>query len=179
MSRRYEIAPQLTTDGALPHPESGRPKLYSRRAKVNRDDFTVFYPVYTRWMDNDVYGHVNNVTYYSYFDSTINRYLIEQGGLDIHAARIVGYVVSSSCQFRRPVAYPDAISVGLRVAQLGNSSVTYELGVFKESENEAAAYGQVVHVFVDRERNRSVGIPSPIRHCLEEILVTQVSSEEI
>ncbi len=89
---------------------------------MNRQDFTVFYPVYTRWMDNDVYGHVNNVTYYSYFDSTINRYLIEHGGLDIHSSKIVGYVVSSSCQFRRPVAYPDSISVGLRVSKLGNSS---------------------------------------------------------
>jgi len=146
---------------------------------VNRDDFTVFYPVYTRWMDNDVYGHVNNVTYYSYFDSTINRYLIEQGGLDIHSAKIVGYVVSSSCQFRRPVAYPDSISVGLRVSKLGNSSVTYELGIFRESEEEAAAHGQVVHVFVDRDQNCSVPMPAQIRHCLNEILAAQVSAEEI
>ena len=146
---------------------------------MNRDDFTVFYPVYTRWMDNDVYGHVNNVTYYSYFDSTINRYLIEQGGLDIHSAKIVGYVVSSSCQFRRPVAYPDSISVGLRVSKLGNSSVTYELGIFRESEEEAAAHGQVVHVFVDRDQNCSVTMPAQIRHCLNEILAAQVSAEEI
>lgn len=146
---------------------------------MNRDDFTIFYPVHTRWMDNDVYGHVNNVTYYSYFDSTINRYLIEQGGLDIHAAKIVGYVVSSSCQFRRPVAYPDSISVGLRVSKLGNSSVTYELGIFNESGVEAAAVGQVVHVFVDRDQNRSVRIPAQIRHCLEELFVSQTSPEEI
>ncbi|PPI83466.1 thioesterase [Marinobacter maroccanus] len=130
-------------------------------------------------MDNDVYGHVNNVTYYSYFDSTINRYLIEQGGLDIHSAKIVGYVVSSSCQFRRPVAYPDSISVGLRVSKLGNSSVTYELGIFRESEEEAAAHGQVVHVFVDRDQNCSVPMPAQIRHCLKEILAAQVSAEEI
>jgi len=146
---------------------------------VNRQDLSVFYPVYTRWMDNDVYGHVNNVTYYSYFDSTINRYLIEQGGLDIHSAKIVGYVVSSSCQFRRPVAYPDSISVGLRVSKLGNSSVTYELGIFRESEEEAAAHGQVVHVFVDRDQNCSVPMPAQIRHCLKEILAAQVSAEEI
>jgi acyl-CoA thioester hydrolase len=146
---------------------------------VNRQDFSVFYPVYTRWMDNDVYGHVNNVTYYSYFDSTINRYLIERGGLDIHSAKIVGYVVSSSCQFRRPVAYPDSISVGLRVSKLGNSSVTYELGIFRESEEEAAAHGQVVHVFVDRDQNCSVTMPAQIRHCLNEILAAQVSAEEI
>lgn len=146
---------------------------------MNRHDFTVFYPVSTRWMDNDVYGHVNNVTYYSYFDSTINRYLIEHGGLDIHSSKIVGYVVSSSCQFRRPVAYPDSISVGLRVSKLGNSSVTYELGIFRESEEEAAAYGQVVHVFVDRDQNRSTPIPAKIRHCLEEISTPKVSADEI
>lgn len=136
---------------------------------MQRDQFRVFYPVSTRWMDNDVYGHVNNVTYYSYFDSTINRYLIEEGGLDIHNAPVVGFVVSSSCQFRRPVAYPDALSVGLRVLKLGNSSVTYELGIFRESDSEASAVGQVVHVFVDREENRSVSIPAPIRHCLEAV----------
>jgi len=136
---------------------------------MQRDEFRVFYPVSTRWMDNDVYGHVNNVTYYSYFDSTINRYLIEEGGLDIHKAPIVGFVVSSSCQFRRPVAYPDALSVGLRVLKLGNSSVTYELGIFRESDSEASAVGQVVHVFVDREENRSVSIPAPIRRCLEAV----------
>ena len=145
---------------------------------MNRQDFTVFYPVYTRWKDNDVYGHVNNVTYYSYFDSTINRYLIEHGGLDIHSSKIVGYVVSSSCQFRRPVAYPDSISVGLRVSKLGNSSVTYELAVFRELEEEAAAHGQVVHVFVDRDRNCSVPIPEQIRDCLEEILPAQASAAE-
>lgn len=136
---------------------------------MQRDQFRVFYPVSTRWMDNDVYGHVNNVTYYSYFDSTINRYLIEEGGLDIHKAPVVGFVVSSSCQFRRPVAYPDALSVGLRVLKLGNSSVTYELGIFRESDSEASAVGQVVHVFVDREENRSVSIPAPIRRCLEAV----------
>ncbi|WP_375191871.1 acyl-CoA thioesterase [Marinobacter sp.] len=136
---------------------------------MQRDEFRVFYPVSTRWMDNDVYGHVNNVTYYSYFDSTINRYLIEEGGLDIHKAPVVGFVVSSSCQFRRPVAYPDALSVGLRVLKLGNSSVTYELGIFRESDSEASAVGQVVHVFVDREENRSVSIPAPIRRCLEAV----------
>ncbi len=136
---------------------------------MQRDQFRVFYPVSTRWMDNDVYGHVNNVTYYSYFDSTINRYLIEEGGLDIHKAPVVGFVVSSSCQFRRPVAYPDALSVGLRVLKLGNSSVTYELGIFRESDSEASAIGQVVHVFVDRDENRSVSIPAPIRRCLEAV----------
>lgn len=97
---------------------------------MERSDFPVFYPIITRWMDNDIYGHVNNVTYYSYFDSVINRYLIEEGGLDIHNAPVVGFMVSSSCQFKKPVAYPDALEAGVRVARIGTRSVTYEVGIF-------------------------------------------------
>ena len=91
---------------------------------MERSDFPVFYSIITRWMDNDIYGHVNNVTYYSYFDSVINRYLIEEGGLDIHNALVVGFMVSSSCQFKKPVAYPDALEAGVRVARVGTRSVT-------------------------------------------------------
>ena len=139
---------------------------------MERDEFGVFYPITTRWMDNDIYGHVNNVTYYSYFDTTINRYLIEVGGLDINNAPVVGYVVSSNCQFKKPVAYPDALDAGLRVIKIGNSSVTYELGLFRDGDVEPAALGQVVHVFVDREQNRAVAIPQTIRGALERILVS-------
>lgn len=139
---------------------------------MERDEFGVVYPITTRWMDNDIYGHVNNVTYYSYFDTTINRYLIEAGGLDINNASVVGYVVSSNCQFSKPVAYPDALEAGLRVVKIGNSSVTYELGLFKNGDTDPAALGQVVHVFVDREQNRSVAIPEKIRAALERILVS-------
>lgn len=139
---------------------------------MERDEFGVLYPITTRWMDNDIYGHVNNVTYYSYFDTTINRYLIEVGGLDINKAPVVGYVVSSSCQFQKPVAYPDALDAGLRVVSIGNSSVTYELGLFRDGDVDPAALGQVVHVFVDREQNRSVAIPEKIRAALERILVS-------
>lgn len=138
---------------------------------MQREDFNVFYPVVTRWMDNDVYGHVNNVTYYSYFDSAINRYLIDEGGLDIHNAPVVGFVVSSNCQFRKPIAYPEAIESGLRVIKIGGSSVTYEVGIFREGDAEAAAIGQVVHVFVDREKNASTPIPENIRAALERIVV--------
>lgn len=123
-------------------------------------------------MDNDIYGHVNNVTYYSYFDTTINRYLIEVGGLDINNSPVVGYVVSSNCQFNKPVAYPDALEAGVRVVRIGNSSVTYELGLFRGGDAEPAALGQVVHVFVDREQNRAVAIPQNIRRALERILVS-------
>lgn len=139
---------------------------------MERTDFQVFYPISTRWMDNDVYGHVNNVTYYSYFDSAINRYLIEEGGLDIHSAAVVGYVVSSNCQFRKPIAYPEAIEAGLRVAKVGNSSVTYELGIFKAGDNNAAALGQVVHVFVDQDSNKPTAIPDPLRAALVRIAVS-------
>ncbi|MEO9523071.1 MULTISPECIES: acyl-CoA thioesterase [Marinobacter] len=136
---------------------------------MERNSFPVFYPISTRWMDNDVYGHVNNVTYYSYFDSAINRYLIEEGGLDIHNGSVVGFVVSSNCQFRKPVAYPDVLEAGLRVVKTGNSSVTYEVGIFKQGDNQVSAVGQVVHVFVDRESNASTPIPGDLRSALERI----------
>ncbi len=136
---------------------------------MERQTFPVFYPIHTRWMDNDVYGHVNNVTYYSYFDSTINRYLIEEGRLDIHNGQVVGFVVSSNCQFRQPVAYPEALEAGLKVVKIGNSSVTYEVGIFRQGEPQASAVGQVVHVFVDRTSNAATPIPATLRTALEQI----------
>ena len=138
---------------------------------MERSDFPVFYPIITRWMDNDIYGHVNNVTYYCYFDSVINRYLIEEGGLDIHNAPVVGFMVSSSCQFKKPVAYPDALEAGVRVARIGTRSVTYEVGIFMENEAQAAAHGELVHVFVDRATQSSTSIPPGIREALERITV--------
>lgn len=138
---------------------------------MERSDFPVFYPIITRWMDNDIYGHVNNVTYYSYFDSVINRYLIEEGGLDIHNAPVVGFMVSSSCQFKKPVAYPDALEAGVRVARIGARSVTYEVGIFMENDAQAAAHGELVHVFVDRATESSTPIPPGIREALERITV--------
>lgn len=137
---------------------------------MQRQEFGVLYPITTRWMDNDIYGHVNNVTYYSYFDTTINRYLIEVGGLDINNSPVVGYVVSSSCQFKKPVAYPDALEAGLGVVRIGNSSVTYQLGLFRNGEADPVALGEVVHVFVDREQGRAVALPEGIREALERIL---------
>lgn len=139
---------------------------------IARSDYALFYPITTRWMDNDIYGHVNNVTYYSYFDSAVNRYLIEVGGLDIHNAPVVGFVVNSGCQYRKPIAYPDSIEAGLRVNKLGNRSVTYGVGIFREGEDEACAFGDFVHVFVNRAENRSVPIPERIRTALEKLLPT-------
>jgi acyl-CoA thioester hydrolase len=136
-----------------------------------RSDYPVFYPLTTRWSDNDVYGHVNNVVYYSYFDTVANRYLIEEGGLDISDGRIVGYVVNSGCQYLSPITYPEAIEAGVRVEKLGNSSVRYGIGIFREGENQPAAYGHFVHVFVERARNKSVPIPAGLRSALEAIRV--------
>lgn len=142
----------------------------SNRQPIERSDYALFYPITTRWMDNDIYGHVNNVTYYSYFDSAVNRYLIEEGGLDIHNAPIVGFVVNSGCNYRKPIAYPDRIEAGLRVNKLGNSSVTYGVGIFREGEDDACAFGDFIHVFVHRAENKSVSIPEPIRAALAKLL---------
>jgi acyl-CoA thioester hydrolase len=136
---------------------------------MERSDYPVFYPIITRWMDNDIYGHVNNVTYYSYFDSVINRYLIDKGDLDIHDAPVVGFMVSSSCQFKKPVAYPEDLEAGLRVLKTGTKSVTYEVAIFREGETDAAAVGEMVHVFVDRASNKSAPIPTGILKALDRI----------
>jgi len=136
-----------------------------------RTDYRHFQPVTTRWHDNDIYGHVNNVTYYSFFDSTVNSYLIERGGLDIHEGSVVGFVVSSACDYFASIAYPDLIEVGLRVAKLGNSSVQYELAIFRAGEAEACAAGRFVHVFVDRQSNQPVAIPAEMREALEHLTV--------
>jgi acyl-CoA thioester hydrolase len=141
----------------------------SKSAPPSRADYKVFYPITTRWSDNDIYGHVNNVIYYSYFDTVANRYLIEEGGLDISDGRIVGFVVSSGCDYHSPVTYPDNLEAGLRVDKLGNSSVQYGIAIFRAGEPVAAAHGHFVHVFVERAVNRSVPIPPPLRAALERI----------
>lgn len=141
----------------------------SDMAPILRTDYCAFFPITTRWMDNDIYGHVNNVTYYSYFDSAVNRFLIEEGDLDIHDAPVVGYVVNSQCHYRAPIAYPDKIEVGLRVNKLGNRSVTYGVAIFKQEQEEACAYGDFVHVFVDRSADVAVSIPVSIRQALEKL----------
>ncbi len=135
-----------------------------------RADYRHFQPITTRWHDNDLYGHVNNVVYYSYFDSAVNAYLIERGGLDIHNGEVVGFVVSSSCDYFASIAFPDQIEVGLRVGRLGNSSVQYELAIFKRGEDEASAAGRFVHVFVERATNRPTPIPGRLRAALEGLV---------
>ena len=125
----------------------------------------------TRWDDNDIYGHVNNVQYYAFFDTVINRWLIDEGGLDIHAGPVIGLCAESGCRFRAAVAFPEAVEAGLRVGELGNSSVRYEVGLFAADSGEALADGFFVHVFVDRESRRPAPIPDPIRASLERLKV--------
>lgn len=128
-------------------------------------------PIQTRWMDNDIYGHVNNVTYYSYFDTVVNSYLIDVGGLDIHDGTVVGFAVETTCRFFKPVAFPEKLAAGLRVGKLGNSSVRYEIAIFRDGEDTAAAAGHFVHVFVDRRTDRPTPVPAAIRAALEKLVV--------
>ncbi len=130
-----------------------------------------FVPITTRWMDNDVYGHVNNVTYYSYFDTAANSYLISHGGLDIQASPVIGLVVESACRYHAPIAYPAALRAGVRVDRLGGRAVTYGIAIFVEGDDAAVADGHFVHVFVDRNARTPVPIPPTIRAALERLVV--------
>src|SRR5476651_256547 len=124
-----------------------------------RDKFPLFVELVTRWADNDVYGHVNNATYYSYFDTVVNRFLTDNGVLDVENSPSFGVVVETGCRYFSSIAFPDVLEIGLRVTKLGTSSVQYELGVFKRSSSECAAEARFVHVYVDRATRRPVPIP--------------------
>jgi acyl-CoA thioester hydrolase len=139
--------------------------------RMGRDGYPHFLAIGTRWKDNDVYGHVNNVEYYSFFDTVINEYLIRVGGLDIHGGDVIGLCVESQCTFKQSLAFPDTVDAGLRVTKLGNSSVGYEIGLFRSGATDPAATGRFVHVFVDRADRRPQPIPSGIRAALERIAV--------
>jgi acyl-CoA thioester hydrolase len=136
---------------------------------MQRRDFPQLEPISTRWDDNDVYGHVNNVRYFAFFDTAINAWLIREGGLDIHGGGVIGVCAESHCTYTAAIAFPDAIEVGLRAGQVGNSSVRYELAVFKPGAEEPAATGWFVHVFVDRATRRPVPLPAPLRAALERL----------
>ncbi|MFC3459051.1 MULTISPECIES: acyl-CoA thioesterase [Massilia] len=123
----------------------------------------------TRWMDNDSYGHVNNVNYYSFFDTAVNRYLVDRGVLDIHKDDIVGFVVETGCSYFSSISFPDLIHVGVRVAKLGNSSVRYEIALYRNDDGLPAAAGHFVHVYVDRRSNKSVPIPDAVRAILQTL----------
>ena len=141
----------------------------TRTVPDGRDAYQAFRRITTRWMDNDVYGHVNNVVYYSWFDTAVNATLIEQGVLDIHAGPTIGLVVETQCHYFAPLAFPQNIDAGIRVARLGTSSVRYEVGLFAEGAQETAARGHFVHVYVDRESRRPVALPAPLKQFLESL----------
>jgi acyl-CoA thioester hydrolase len=141
-------------------------KEKARPAPDSRSDYVHFQVITTRWMDNDVYRHVNNVVYYSYFDTVVNQYLIEQGALDIEKSEVVGLVVETTCRYFSPIAFPSKVYAGLRVAHIGTSSVRYEVGLFRDDEPIAAAQGHFVHVYVDRATNKPQPLPAPLRAAL-------------
>jgi len=136
-----------------------------------RADYAAFRRITTRWADNDIYGHVNNVVYYGWFDTAVNAHLIEAGVLDIHGGPVIGLVVETGCRYAAPLAFPQTIEAGIRAAHIGTSSVRYEVGLFAEGAVEAAAEGFFIHVYVDRETRRPVPLSAPLRAALEAISV--------
>ena len=139
------------------------------RSRPTRDEYRFFHTIATRWKDNDVYGHVNNVEYYSWFDTAVNFWLVSRGVLDIAASPVVGIVVETGCRYHAPVTFPDQVSIGIRAARIGNSSVRYEAAVFRNDADDAAADGHFVHVFVDRGTMRPVPMAAAVRRALAEI----------
>ena len=140
-----------------------------RMGPESRSAYKAFRSIGTRWMDNDAYGHVNNVVYYSWFDTAVNAYLIEHGVLDIHHGEAIGLVVETQCNYFSPLAFPQTVEAGLRVARLGSSSVRYEVALFAQDQDLCAARGHFVHVYVDRVSRRPVSLPQPLKQLLETL----------
>ena len=145
------------------HPSPARPQAEHRTA------YPAFRTITTRWMDNDVYGHVNNVVYYSWFDTAVNAYLIEQGALDIHEGQTIGLVVETQCNYFAPLAFPQDVEAGIRVARIGGSSVQYEVGLFARGADLTAAKGHFIHVYVDRITRRPAPLPEKLKSVLETL----------
>ncbi len=143
--------------------------MSARAEAPRRADFAWFTGIDTRWMDNDVYGHVNNVAYLSWFDTAVNRRLIEEGALDLETSPVIGLVVETRCSYFAPVSFPDRIWAGLKVEHLGRSSVRYRVGLFRNDEDSAAAAGEFTHVYVDRVSRTAVEIPAEIRASLQKL----------
>lgn len=134
-----------------------------------REAYAAFRRIPTRWSDNDIYGHVNNVVHYSWFDTAVNTHLIEAGVLDIHAGRVIGLVVETGCRYARPISYPETVTAGIRVAHAGRSSVRYEIGLFSDAAESAAAEGFFIHVYVDRTTDRPVGLAENFRRVINDL----------
>ena len=143
--------------------------MSDRPSAHTRAQYRHFLPIQTRWSDNDAYGHVNNVVYYSWFDTVVNEYLIREGVLDITGGAVIGLVVETQCRYFSELAFPQPVDLGLRIGRLGNSSVRYEIGVFADGEAEASAQGHFIHVYVDRTTKRPTTLPAPLRAALERI----------
>jgi acyl-CoA thioester hydrolase len=142
----------------------------AREAPLTRAAFPHFLEISTRWMDNDVYGHVNNVVYYSFFDTVVNRYLIDNGALDYRDGEVIGLVVETRCSYFKPISYPDRVTAAVSVEHLGTSSVRYRVAVFRNDDDDAAAQGHFVHVYVDRASSRPVPLPDVLRKALARIV---------
>jgi acyl-CoA thioester hydrolase len=148
------------------------PGMSARPERVGRDRFRHFETIATRWMDNDVYGHVNNVVHYSFFDTAVNRMLIQAGVLDIHTGAVIGLVVHTQCHYFDAIAFPQTVHAGVAVAQLGRSSVRYELALFADDAAHSAARGEFTHVYVDRHSRQPQPLPAALRQALEPLLIT-------
>jgi acyl-CoA thioester hydrolase len=136
---------------------------------ARRTDYNYFLTIPTRWMDNDAHGHVNNVEYYSFFDTVVTTWLIEVASFDVRSESVVGLCVESQCSFKMPITFPERVEAALRVGRIGNSSVRYEISLFRAAELLPAASGYFVHVYVDRETRRPVTVPGPLRSALQSL----------
>ena len=145
--------------------------MSSRPVPQSRSSYRAFRDIPTRWMDNDQYGHVNNVVYYSWFDTAVNALLIEEGALDIQAGTVIGFVVETQCNYFAPLAFPQTVEAGIRVAKLGSSSVRYEVGLFAQGEPMTAAAGHFIHVYVDRETRRPEALPQALARVVQDLAV--------
>jgi acyl-CoA thioester hydrolase len=162
-SESSDLAGQAGTDSSQDTGLSGS----ARVQPLARSDFKVFRPIQTRWADNDVYGHVNNVVYYSWFDTAVNGWLVEGDALDIHNGHVIGLVVHTQCHYFAPIAFPQEVTAGIRVLHAGRSSVRYQVALFAEDGQQTAAWGEFVHVYVDRTTRRPTALPPPLLQLLE------------
>jgi acyl-CoA thioester hydrolase len=144
----------------------------SERTRARRTDYRHFRLIPTRWGDNDAYAHVNNTVYYSFFDTVVSRFLLDSGAIDLKTSAVIGVVVETGCRYLAPISFPDMVAAGLRVTRIGNTSIRYEIGIFRNDEEAASAEGHFVHVYVDREtQTRPTTLPQSLRDAMAPLLV--------
>jgi acyl-CoA thioester hydrolase len=143
----------------------------SERKRPGRAEYRHFLEIPTRWGDNDAYAHINNTVYYSFFDTVVSRFLLDSGAIDLKSSEVIGVVVETGCRYFAPVSYPDLVTAGLRVARIGNTSIRYEIGIFRNGEEQASAEGHFIHVYVDREtQTRPTPLPQALREAVTPLL---------